>query len=117
MFERHDQPVISLRRFVVRLIKALVIVGVIDSVAVSMGAFGYREFARLDWLSAWQDAAMIITGNGLVVPIRTAPGKIFSMFDALIGVLVFITSAGVVLSPILHRILHVLHLQAREGTG
>lgn len=117
MFERRDQPVISLQRFALRVVKAFLIVGVIDSVAVSLGAFGYREFARLDWLSAWQDAAMIITGNGLVVPIRTAAGRIFSMFDALIGVLVFITSAGVVLSPILHRVLHVLHIQTREVEG
>lgn len=117
MFERRDQPVISVPRFVVRLLKALLIVAIIDSVAVLLGAFGYREFARLGWLSAWQDAAMVITGNGLVVPIRNAAGRIFSMFDALVGVLVFITSAGVVLSPILHRILHILHLQTHEGSG
>lgn len=117
MFERHDQPLISIRRFSIRLVKALVIVLAIDAVAILMGAIGYRIFDGMAWLSSCADAVMVITGNGLVIPVRTEAGRIFSMFDALIGVLVFVTAAGMVLAPVFHRILHSIYLEFRDRTN
>jgi hypothetical protein len=114
MFERSDQPLISFRHFAVRLMKALLFVLAIDGAAVLLGAIGYRLFAGMDWLSACDDAVMVITGNGLVIPVKNEAGRIFSMFDAVIGVLIFITTAGMVLAPIFHRILHTFHLELRD---
>jgi hypothetical protein len=112
MFERRDLPLISTRRFTIRVMKAVLIVLAIDGLAVLLGAIGYREFAGLDWLAACSNAIMVITGNGLVTPVSTESGRIFSMFDALFGVLVFVTAAGMVLAPVFHRILHSFHLEA-----
>lgn len=115
MFERSDLPLISTRRFTIRVLKAVLIVIAIDGIAVLLGAIGYREFGGLNWLAASSNAVMVITGNGLVTPIRTESGRIFSMFDALFGVLVFVTAASMVLAPIFHRILHSFHLEVRSG--
>ncbi len=118
MFERRDQPLISRRRFAIRVLKALLFVLVVDGAAVLLGMVGYHAFAGLDWLSACMNASMVITGNGLVAPVQTEAGRMFSIFDALVGVLVFITVAGAVLGPIFHRILHSFHLEAaRSGSG
>lgn len=111
-FERRDQPLLSRRRFAVRVMKTLFFVMAVDGAAVLLGMVGYHALAGLDWLSACMNASMVITGNGLVVPVGTEAGRIFSIFDALIGVLVFVTVAGAVLGPVFHRILHSFHLEA-----
>lgn len=116
MFERLDQPLISRRRFAIRVMKGLLVVLVADGVALLAGTFGYHELAGIGWLSACLNAAMVITGNGLVVPVTSESGRIFAIFDALFGVLVFITVAGAVLAPIFHRILHTFHLEVRDAT-
>lgn len=117
MFERYDQPVISSRRFTMRVAKALLIVLAIDGTAILLGAIGYRYWGGLSWISACSDAVLVITGNGLVAPVQNEAGRIFSMFDALIGVLVFITGAGMVLGPIFHRILHTFHLESQDNSA
>jgi hypothetical protein len=114
MFERHGQPLISSRRFAVRVLKGLLLVAALDGAAILMGAIGYHAFEGMDWLSASCDAVMVITGNGLVTPMKTVGGQIFSMFDALVGVLLFVTLAGIVLAPIFHRILQTFRLDVPD---
>lgn len=116
MFEARNQPLISRHRFVIRVLKALLIVLAVDGAAVLLGALGYHAFAGMDWLSACLNASMVITGNGLVRPVQTEAGKIFAMFDALFGVLVFVTIAGAVLAPIFHRVLHTFQLGPGGGS-
>lgn len=116
MFERRNEPLVSRRRFLIRVLKGLLVVLVVDGVAVLLGAVGYHFFANMDWLSSCLDASMVITGNGLVTPVHAEAGKIFVIFDALVGVLAFVTIAGAVLAPIFHRILHTFHLEPRSGS-
>lgn len=113
MFERRGQPLLSRRRFVVRVLASLIIAVVIDSIAVIVGAIGYHSLEGLGWLDACLDGAMVITGNGLANSLHTADGKLFAIFDALFGVLAFISVTGVLLAPIFHRVLHAFHLEVR----
>lgn len=114
MFERRQEPLVSRRRFAVRVAECLGIAVTMDVLAVAIGAVGYHCLERLDWLTACANAAMVITGNGLITTLRTPGGKIFSIFDAVIGVLAFISVAGVILAPVFHRLLHSFHLEVGE---
>jgi hypothetical protein len=114
MFEHRGQPLLSRRRFAARILASLAIGVAIDSIAVGVGAIGYHWLEGLGWLDACLDGAMIITGNGLSNSLHTAGGKFFAIFDALFGVMAFISVAGVLLAPIVHRLLHAFHLEVRE---
>jgi hypothetical protein len=47
-----------------------------------------------------------------VITIASETGKIFSSFYALFSGLVFVTNVGVLLAPVMHRIMHRIHLEA-----
>ena len=111
MFEKHGQPLISRRKFAARVVAGLAIGLGIDLLAVVVGAAGYHSIEGMSWLDGFVNAAMVITGNGPITPLQTSGGKVFLIFDALLGALAFITVAGVMLAPIFHRLLHAFHLE------
>lgn len=117
MFEHRSEPLIPMGRFALRVIKALVIAAAIDALALAVGTVGFHETEGWSWLMACVNAAMIITGNGLITQLHTNGGRIFSILDALFGVLAFVSVAGVVLAPIFHRILHAFHLEIKAPNG
>ena len=114
MFENHHQPLISRRRFARRMIFFLFIACGFDLFAVLAGAIGYHFFEKLDWLDSFVTSAMVITGNGPLKPLETAGGKVFAMFDALFGGIVFVAVVAVLLTPVFHRVLHIFHLEVKE---
>jgi hypothetical protein len=111
MFENRNQPLVSRRRFAFRVAICLGIAVAIDATALGTGAIGFHALEGMDWLLACVNAAMVITGNGMVSQLHTAAGRLFSIFDVLFGVLAFISVIGVILAPVFHRILHTFHLE------
>jgi hypothetical protein len=53
---------------------------------------------------------MILTGMGPVVELHTAAAKIFSSIYALYSGVAFLRITAVFFAPIIHRLLHVLHV-------
>ena len=82
-------------------------------VAVSwfIGAVGYRGFEHMSWIDAMLNAAMILGGMGPVNALQTDGGKIFASLYALFSGVVFLLSVGVLLAPLVHRLMHQFHLQ------
>ena len=77
--------------------------------SLGIGMFGYRALEGLSWLDAFLNTAMLLGGMGPVDLPKTAGGKLFAGFYALYAGLVFIATAALVLSPVLHRVLHRFH--------
>ena len=78
--------------------------------AVSIGTVGYHTIGRLQWIDAFLNASMILSGMGPVDRMDTAPAKLFSALYALFSGLVFIGVVGVVVAPWIHRLYHWFHL-------
>ena len=78
--------------------------------ALMIGVCGYHFTAHLEWLDSLVDASMILSGMGPVDVIKNDAGKWFESFYALFSGVVFITSVGVLLAPVVHRFLHRFHL-------
>lgn len=72
--------------------------------------WGYREFEQMNWLDAFFNSAMLLGGMG---PVKTVDmsdaGKLFAGIYALYSGLVLIAVMGVMLVPVVHRILHLFH--------
>lgn len=70
---------------------------------------GYVELENLSSVDAFLNSAMLLGGMGPVNPPQTTAGKIFAGIYALYAGLVFIVTAALVFTPILHRLMHHFH--------
>jgi hypothetical protein len=79
-----------------------------------LGMAGYEYFEGLPWRDAFLNAAMLMGGMGPVDAPQTNGGKLFAGLYALYAGLVFLVAAGLVFTPIMHRVLHKFHWE-QEG--
>ncbi len=116
-YEKRHERVLSLPRFVKRLLLSLVFSSAILSLALFIGVLGYHHFAAISWVDSILNASMILTGMGPVSPMPTDGAKIFASLYALFSGLVFVTVMGVTLAPLIHRILHQFHIDEKDLEG
>lgn len=109
MYESRAHPPISRGRFVRRVMLHIAGALALLLASLAIGMAGYEHFERLPWRDAFLNAAMLLGGMGPVDAPRTDGGKLFAGFYALYAGLVFLIAAGLVLSPVLHRIMHKFH--------
>jgi hypothetical protein len=78
-----------------------------------MGMAGYAHFEDLAWRDAFLNAAMLLGGMGPIESPQSGGGKIFAGVYALYSGLAFVVAAGIVLAPVIHRLLHKFHWDAK----
>jgi hypothetical protein len=110
MYEHHSQPLLPIRKFVYRLLGHVLVALVTIACALGIGIIGYHCLEGLSWLDSFLNASMILGGMGPVSELHSPAAKLFAGFYALFSGLMFISVAGVIMFPIAHRFLHVLHL-------
>ena len=79
--------------------------------SLSIGMVGYHSLAGLSWVDSFLDASMILSGMGPLSPLTNTPAKIFAGCYALYSGIALLTTAGVILAPVIHRALHRFHLE------
>jgi hypothetical protein len=105
LYEHFKQPVIPFRAFLKRLARHLGAAAII-AVSLSIGVLGYRFIAGLDWIDSLLNASMILGGMGPVNALFTAGAKLLASFYALFSGLIFLATAGIIMAPVVHRLLH-----------
>ncbi|MEN6436050.1 MAG: hypothetical protein ABFD58_09560 [Anaerolineaceae bacterium] len=113
-YERHSQPLLPWRQFLRRLLGHGLVAFLLLFLSLSIGICGYHFTENLGWLDSLLNAAMILGGMGLVNALQTDTGKIFASFYALFSGIAFLASSGILITPIVHRFLHHLHLEASD---
>ncbi|NAZ35229.1 hypothetical protein GT358_00180 [Rubellimicrobium sp. CFH 75288] len=83
------------------------------AVALGIGVLGYHELAGLGWVDSFLNAAMILGGMGPVDPMPHDAAKLFAGIYALVGGAVYPAVAALILYPLVHRMMAVLHIRAR----
>ena len=111
MYEHKSQPLLPRPLFYRRVLRNIVIAIIILSICLLIGTLGYHVWADAQWIDAFYNASMILSGMGPVIDIKRDAGKIFSSLYALFSGVVFITTIGVMLAPSIHRLFHRFHLQ------
>lgn len=112
--EHHKQKVVPFNRFLLRLLRYTFFAALLITFSVGLGVLGYHHFAQLTWLNSFHMACLILTGMGPVAEMQTAGAKIFDSLYALYSGVAFLTIAAVFFTPIVHRIMHILHVDANE---
>ncbi len=109
-FEHKGEKLLPFHLFLGRVGISVALALAISAVALAIGTLGYHGFAGLGWVDAELNAAMILTGMGPVNPMQTTGSKLFASVYALFSGVVFLSSMGIVLSPVIHRIVHRFHM-------
>jgi hypothetical protein len=78
--------------------------------SLGLGTVGYHYLADLSWIDALYNAAMILTGMGPVAILTMDTAKLFASTYALFSGVVFVTAAGIMVSPLFRRVLHHFHI-------
>lgn len=110
MYERHSTPPIPVGRFALRMAAHAGVALIVIAISLLIGMAGYRHYEHMSWLDAFLNSAMLLGGMG---PVKTdglsEPGKLFAGIYALYAGLVFIAVLGIILTPVIHRVLHRFH--------
>jgi hypothetical protein len=111
MYEPHSDPLLPWRPFVYRVARHGGIAGVVLLFSLIIGTIGFHWLALQEWIDAFLNSAMLLGGMGPVGEIQSVPGKLFASFYALYAGIVFIGTAGLLVAPFLHRVLHKIRLE------
>ena len=114
MFEHHSEPLLTRGQFAARLLRHGRITGAVLLFSLVLGTIGFHWLALQEWIDAFLNSSMLLGGMGPIGDIKTTPGKLFASFYALYAGIVFIASSGILLAPVLHRILHKVHLEEKH---
>ena len=111
MYEHRSQPLLSRTQFFLRIAWSTAAALFLVGVSLFGGMFGYRSLEQLSWTDAFLNASMLLGGMGPVNAPLSQGGKVFAGLYALYCGLVVIFVAGLLLAPVLHRVLHRLHVE------
>lgn len=110
MYEPRHIPPIPLGRFILRLLAHAGVALALIGISLLAGMIGYAHYENMSWLDAFLNSAMLLGGMGPVEAENLSdPGKLFAGIYALYAGLVFIVVMGIVLAPVIHRVLHRFH--------
>ena len=120
MFEHKSQKLLSTRHFLFRTLRYAGFSVLIIGISLFIGMVGYRLFAGIGWIESFYNSSMILTGMGPGLDIEALPVEkragvqLFAGFFALYSGVVFLAATGLILSPVLHRFFHKMHLDFNE---
>lgn len=120
MYEHRRERPLARPQFLWRLGKHVAVASLVTIGSLGGGMAGFSYFEDLEWRDSFLNAAMLLGGMGPLKTDLTPAGKLFAGTYALYAGLVFLVAAGIVLAPILHRVLHRFHWdeeEGRRGTG
>ncbi|MBK9106898.1 MAG: hypothetical protein IPM92_00585 [Saprospiraceae bacterium] len=113
-FEQRQQEVAAFSNFLTRLGMYSLFAFVLIVISLLMGTVGYHHFGQLNWVDSFYMTSMILTGMGPIAEMNSDASKYFSSFYALYSGIAFLSITAVFLAPIIHRILHILHVEKTE---
>jgi len=114
IFEGRSEQLAPVSVFVKRIIGSLAMAVGLIAVVLLIGLAGYHYLAGFTWIDSLLEASMLLGGMGPVNELPNDSAKIFASAYALFSGLVFIAVMGLVLSPIVHRVLHKFHVDEKD---
>ena len=109
MYESKKHPPLGRIQFLRRMLNHLAVAALLIVLSLLAGMAGYVAFEHLSWVDSFLNASMLLGGMGPVNTPVTEAGKLFAGIYALYSGLVFIATAALLFTPVLHRIIHKFH--------
>lgn len=99
--------------FAARLLRFVLVAFAFLGLSLGLGVLGYRSLAGLSWVDALFNATMILTGMGPAAEMPDDRAKLFAAAYAIFGGAVYPAITAIILYPLVHRMMAVLHIQAQ----
>ncbi len=109
LYEPRIRPPLPRRQFIRRVVLHAGFAFGLLLFSLLIGMAGYAYFEQLPWRDAFLNAAMLMGGMGPVDAPQTDGGKLFAGLYALYAGLVLLIAVGVLITPLLHRMMHKFH--------
>ena len=113
-YEHHSEPLLPRRMFYRRLWRHAFLTAAVVLASLALGVLGYHGLEDMPWIDALLNASMILGGMGPVDTLHSDAGKLFASGYALYSGLMVLISAGILIAPVAHRIMHRMHLATEE---
>jgi len=116
-WEHHTEPLAPGHVFAGRLLRQILLVAGIVAITLAVGTAGYmvipKEEEKLSLVDSFLEASMLLSGAGPLYTERDSSNllKMYSSLYALFATLLVVSSVGILAAPVLHRVLHQLHLE------
>lgn len=120
-YERRHERLAPPEVFRKRLIRSGTVGSIMVAISLVVGMAGYHFLETMDWLDAFVNASMILSGMGPLKSPETTGGKLFAGIYAIYSGFAVLVIAAVAFAPVVHRALHRFHIQededAQEAAG
>ena len=113
-YERRGDAVAPRRRFLKRMLGALGIALIVIAFGLSVGIMGYHFIAGFNWIDSLLEASMILGGMGPVRELHSDGAKVFASIYALFSGLIVLALMGIMLAPVVHRVMHKFHVDEED---
>ena len=100
--------------FIKRIVGSLGIALCVIAAALTIGVAGYHFIAGFNWIDSLLEASMILGGMGPVNEMHGDGPKVFASIYALFSGLIVIALMGIMLSPVVHRVMHKFHVDEED---
>ena len=110
-FEGKQQPLLPQKHYISRLVWTILASIFIIVFFLMVGVVGYHITCGFSWIDSLLNASMILSGMGPVNLIENVGGKWFASLYALVSGVVFISSIGLMIAPVAHRLFHKFNLE------
>jgi len=115
--EHRSDDLLPRNKFYFRLAKYALLAFALAAFSLMIGMLGYRLLEHQSWPEAFVNAAMLLSAMGPLTEPKTEAGQIFAGIYALYCGLVFLFIAGLLVTPVAHRLLHLFHADPDESDG
>jgi len=112
LYEHRSTRPLTHVQFARRMAQHGVVAGALIVFSLAIGMWGYGRYENLAWRDSFLNAAMLLGGMGPVNAPQTDAGKVFAGLYALYAGLMFIVTAGIMIAPVVHRILHLFQWES-----
>ena len=113
-YERRADQLATRSIFIKRVAGSLIIALGVIVVVLLAGICGYHFIAGFNWIDSLLEASMILGGMGPIKELPNDDAKVFASIYALFSGLILIAVMGIVLSPVVHRIMHKFHVDEKD---
>jgi hypothetical protein len=114
MYEHIKQPLLPKNKFYLRMVRSCLLALIVLAVTLLFGTVGFRIAEHYPWIDCLLNSIMIMTGVGTLGVLNTSAGKLFTGFYSIVSTLVFFTILAIIFTPLLHRLMHKLHLDLEK---
>jgi|SRR5690554_4325045 len=111
MYENKNKPLVSPKEFRKRVLVHALMALALVVMTLAIGVAGHVYFDDMDMGTALMASVTLTSGLGLSVLPESGAGQLFTSLYGILSGYVYIATSSIVIAPILHRILHKLHME------